>query len=208
MKLADLDIQSIGTTKQIVGVVYQGDGKLLLLPFPGESDTFSQSPPGCVQAGEGSSIDILAMDLGEWQRFIQQTDRVEVMAKVVDEHGVVGKSIVRKSSRQISQNVSWAVYRRDHYRCRYCGTNDVPLTVDHLVLWTEGGPSTEDNLLSACKKCNRKRGETPYHVWIRSAYYRKVSRGIPPMIQEANENLAPTLARIPRHPLKGQRKRR
>ena len=100
------------------------------------------------------------------------------------------------------------MYRRDHYRCRYCGANDVPLTVDHLVLWEEGGPSTEENLVSACKDCNKTRGNTPYHLWLRDSYYKRVSANLPPMIQEANERIAHTLDGIKTHPLKGNRSRR
>jgi|APSaa5957512622_1039677.scaffolds.fasta_scaffold33603_2 hypothetical protein len=207
MMLSDLDINAIGTKIQIAGVVYQGDGKMLFLSMPGEH-AFMGSPPGCIQPNDGSEVHVLDMALEDWERFIQQTDRVNVMANVVDEHGKVGKALVMKSARQISQNISWAVYRRDHFRCRYCGANDVPLTVDHLVLWEEGGPSTEENLVAACKKCNRTRGDQPYSQWLKSPYYRKVSQGIPPMVQERNEDLVGVLPRIPRHPQKGKRGRR
>jgi hypothetical protein len=194
MKLDDLNIHDIGTKLQIAGVIYQGEETAFLALFPGETHP--------------ETLHHLDMDLEDWERFIQQTDRVDVMALVKDEHGKVGKAVVRKSARQISQNTSWAVYRRAHYRCRYCGTNDVPLTVDHLVTWEEGGPSTEANLVASCKKCNRMRGNLDYAAWLRHPYYKKVSSGIPPMIQEQNERLVHTLAAIPRHPLKGKRSRR
>lgn len=205
MRLNEIDIHDIGTTTQIAGVVYHDakTGQYIVIPFPGEGDGF----PDGIRDGLAGNMDVLDMNLEEWERFIQQTDRVEVMAAVKDAHGNVGRAMVRKSARQISQNVSWAVYRRDHYRCRYCGTNEVPLTVDHLVLWEEGGPSIEANLVTACKKCNRMRGNLDYAVWLRHPYYREVSAKLPVMIQEQNERLAHTLAAIPRHPLKGKRKR-
>jgi hypothetical protein len=194
MKLSDLNIHDIGVTIQVGGALYTDENRAYFLPFPGESI-------------EGKEVVVVDMDTDDWERFIQQTDRVEIVATVMDEHGKVGKTIIRKSARQISQHVSWTVFRRDHCRCRYCGANDVPLTVDHLVLWEEGGPSTEANLVAACKKCNRTRGNQPYDQWMNSGYYRKVSRNLPPMMQEANERLTGTLADIPRHPLKGVRKR-
>ena len=58
------------------------------------------------------------------------------------------KAVIRKCQRNIEQGVSWNVFRRDGYACRYCGNKEVPLTVDHLVLWEESGPSTEANLVS------------------------------------------------------------
>lgn len=47
------------------------------------------------------------------------------------------------------------VLRRDGYTCRYCG--DVATTADHLVPVSQGGPSTDDNLVAACLHCNSGR---------------------------------------------------
>jgi len=180
-----------------VGVVYHdgSTGRFIAAPLPGED--FSTK----------DGFEVLEMDLDDWERFIQQTDHVNVLASVRDEHGNVAKALVRKSERQVDSGIKWSVHRRDHFRCRYCGEDKLPLTVDHLVLWEEGGPTTDANLVSCCKKCNRTRGNTPYHAWLKSAFYKKVSQRIPPMIQEQNERLAGTLAAIPIHPLKGNRKR-
>jgi hypothetical protein len=200
LKFNDLDIHAVGDTTQMVGVIYQDakDGRYLALPFPREAAGFMTK--------DGFSV--LEMTLPEWEKFIEQTDRVEVRATVQEEDGTVLKAFVMKSARQISQETSWAVYRRDRYRCVYCGNGEVPLTVDHLVLWQDGGPSTEANLVTACKKCNRTRGETPYATWLKSDYYKRVSQNLPPAIQERNERLLTTLHTIPKHPLKGMRSRR
>lgn len=196
MKLEELDLHEVGVSIQMVGVVFEDarDRLRMMVPFPGESS-----------AGPVVSLD---MTLPEWQTFLAQTDSVEVQALVRDADGGVGRAVVRKCERQISQNVSWAVFRRDFYRCRYCGNGEVPLTVDHLVLWEDGGPSTEANLVASCKKCNNTRGNTPYAEWLKSSYYAKVSRTLPPAIQEANELLVYTLSSIPVTPLKAKRKRR
>ena len=197
MKLSDLNIHDVGTTVSLAGAIYtDGKGGFLALPLPGSDFYLDQMSQ------------VLQMDLEDWQVFVRQTDLVEIPALVAQPDGKTARVIVRKTTRQISQNVSWAVYRRDFVRCRYCGCNDVPLTVDHLVLWEEGGPSTEANLVAACKKCNNTRGNTPYAEWLKSRYYKRVSQNLPPMVQEANEMLAHTLAAIPRHPLKGKRSRR
>lgn len=204
MKLKDLDIHEIGTTTQIAGAVYYDHKreKFLLLPFPSSRQSLGEDLAGLA--------DILDMDLEEWHDFLRQTDLVEVQGTMVKdrETGKIGKAIIRKTARQVSQNVSWKVYRRDHYRCRYCGTNEVPLTVDHLVLWEEGGPSIEANLVTACKEFNNTRGNTPYHLWLKSKFYAKVSKNLPPAILDANRALVATLDGIPRSPIKGPRKRR
>ncbi|HSW41309.1 MAG TPA: HNH endonuclease signature motif containing protein [Patescibacteria group bacterium] len=50
------------------------------------------------------------------------------------------------------------VFERDAYTCRYCGTADSPrewLVADHVV---PNGPTTEDNLATACRSCNKLKG--------------------------------------------------
>jgi 5-methylcytosine-specific restriction endonuclease McrA len=72
------------------------------------------------------------------------------------------------------------------------------MTVDHLVLWEEGGPSTEANLLSACRKCNKTRGNTQYSAWLKSPFYGKVSRALDEATRRSNEALLATLDTIPK----------
>ena len=51
------------------------------------------------------------------------------------------------------------ILRRDGHRCLYCGRGDVPLTVDHVLPLSRGGEETWENLVSACVKCNNKKGD-------------------------------------------------
>ena len=54
------------------------------------------------------------------------------------------------------------VFERDAFTCRYCGTADSPrewLVAEHVI---PDGPTTEDNLVTACRSCNKlKGGRTP-----------------------------------------------
>jgi len=43
-------------------------------------------------------------------------------------------------------------------KCAYCGIENVPLEVDHIVPKSRGGTDKVSNLTIACKKCNRKKG--------------------------------------------------
>lgn len=54
------------------------------------------------------------------------------------------------------QNVFW----RDQYQCQYCSIKPSidKLTIDHIVPRSKGGKNTWDNLVTACKKCNQKKG--------------------------------------------------
>jgi 5-methylcytosine-specific restriction endonuclease McrA len=57
-----------------------------------------------------------------------------------------------------------AVMLRDLHTCQYCG--DLPgrheLTVDHVIPRSRGGGHQWQNLVTACKRCNQKKGsQTP-----------------------------------------------
>ena len=51
------------------------------------------------------------------------------------------------------------VYERDHGRCAYCGRNITfsEASVDHIVPQFLQGPTTWDNLVNACRRCNEKK---------------------------------------------------
>lgn len=180
--IADLPPFSVGNTIQLVGAVYHGEGLLLLCPTPGEEECFAREMPL-----------LLEMTTVEWDEFLRRTDLQEVEVS-----NGVQKAILRKTQRTIDANVSWNVFRRDRYACRYCGRDDVPLTVDHLVLWEEGGPSVEANLVSACKKCNKTRGNTPYAEWLHSDYCQEKARGLSMDVVLANAELVDALPDIRR----------
>lgn len=184
MKFSDLDLLSIGNTVQMTGVLYSGEGRTLLCFFPGEK--------------EDLPLEVLEMAPEEWQDFLKQTDVLNTEALARSKDGTIGKAILRKSQRQIDASVSWRVFKRDGYRCRYCGNDNTPLTVDHLVLWEEGGPTTEANLVTACKKCNRRRGNQQYTAWLESPDYRRSSEGLSAEVRHQNTALVATLSQIPR----------
>jgi 5-methylcytosine-specific restriction endonuclease McrA len=55
------------------------------------------------------------------------------------------------------------VLARDHYTCQYCGATPgrVDLTVDHIVPRSRGGETTWDNVVTACRRCNVRKGNRP-----------------------------------------------
>ena len=183
-KLKDVDLYAYGNTVQMAGAVYAGDGKAFLCLFPDEKHDLP--------------LEVLEMDSEEWKVLLRQTDLMEtqVLAQAAD--GTLTKAMIRKSTRVVDTTISWNCFRRDNYTCRYCGNSKIPLTVDHLVLWEEGGPSTEANMLSACKKCNKTRGNKQFSEWLTDTYYLRVSRQLSPEVRAANEALLATLASIPR----------
>ncbi|QDZ20313.1 HNHc domain-containing protein [Chloropicon primus] len=49
------------------------------------------------------------------------------------------------------------VYARDRHKCQYCGSTK-NLTLDHVIPTSRGGGTEWDNLVTACNKCNQKKG--------------------------------------------------
>ena len=50
------------------------------------------------------------------------------------------------------------VYARDQNSCQYCGSKK-NLTLDHVVPMSKGGGTSWENLVTACSKCNQKKGD-------------------------------------------------
>jgi 5-methylcytosine-specific restriction endonuclease McrA len=49
------------------------------------------------------------------------------------------------------------VLRRDAHSCQYCGSNR-HLTLDHVMPRSKGGLHTWDNVVTACERCNSRKG--------------------------------------------------
>jgi 5-methylcytosine-specific restriction endonuclease McrA len=189
LALSDINLHDIGDTIQLAGAVYADrDQRLLLCLFPD------------MPAAAELPIVRLEMGASDWERFIRQSDLLETTVVARAKDGTTEKAVWRKSQRNIDQVITWRVFRRDGYACRYCGKDDVPLTVDHIILWEEGGPTIERNLTAACRKCNRVRGRTPIEAWLRHPYYLEVSKDLPPEVKAANNALPGQVAAIPRLP--------
>lgn len=50
------------------------------------------------------------------------------------------------------------IYRRDDYRCQYCGSTK-NLSIDHILPRSKGGQDTWENMVVACFPCNSKKGD-------------------------------------------------
>jgi 5-methylcytosine-specific restriction endonuclease McrA len=148
----------LGSTIKIAGMVLEENNahfKVVLFPEAEKTGVFRNIRP----------------THEEWKELLHQLDVVEV--EVLDPTNKSQKVVVRKSQREIEQQVNWNVFRRDNYTCRYCGNDKTPLTVDHVVCWESMGASVEDNLITACRKCNKTRGNMLYEDWLKSDYYIK-----------------------------------
>lgn len=74
------------------------------------------------------------------------------------------KDIKHKTPREINLRLRFLVLSRDNFKCCVCGASpaknpNVTLEVDHIVPWSKGGETTEDNLQTLCFDCNRGKSD-------------------------------------------------
>ncbi|MBI4828246.1 MAG: HNH endonuclease [Nitrospinae bacterium] len=48
--------------------------------------------------------------------------------------------------------------RTDDHTCQYCGGRHTELTIDHVVPRSQDGVSAWENVVTACRRCNLKKG--------------------------------------------------
>lgn len=61
--------------------------------------------------------------------------------------------------------ISLFVRKRDGYTCVYCGETDGPMHCDHVVPLIQGGRSSLDNLVTACRACNGGKSGRTLKEW-------------------------------------------
>jgi len=97
----------------------------------------------------------------EWIKTVRFDIAVPRIIRVLT-YGRIPKQDVKFNRRNI--------YARDRSSCQYCGkkfsTSD--LSLDHVVPRSQGGPTTWENLVCCCLKCNvKKGGRTPAQAHMR-----------------------------------------
>lgn len=73
-------------------------------------------------------------------------------------------------SRYIPDDMRETIIRRDSGVCVYCGRRcgspgRRELELDHVIPYTDGGPTTPKNLVVACRSCNRSKGSKRGWRW-------------------------------------------
>lgn len=55
------------------------------------------------------------------------------------------------------KRLRFQVFERDSFTCQYCGGQppDIVLVADHITPVAAGGPTSIDNLITACEPCNQ-----------------------------------------------------
>jgi len=124
--------------------------------------------------------DYQSYDFNDWSEISQ------LMVEVDIDEFICSPSVKIKIPRVIvlmfydklpKRNVAFSrknIFERDKYQCQYCGTKppnkrtairwmeENALTFDHVVPRSRGGKTTWNNIVTACFKCNAKKGnKTP-----------------------------------------------
>jgi len=145
-----------------------------------------------------TTIHSLKLGIDDWLKVFDRMDKRETECLAVDETGNLTKIMIRKSERHIAEGIRWRVFARDGYTCQYCLRKGIPMTVDHLVTWTAGGPTIDENLLTSCRKCNQIRADMPFAEWLQSNKYQKRSKDVSSELRERLLRLSETLDDIPK----------
>lgn len=92
-----------------------------------------------------------------------------------------------------------AIYLRDEFRCVYCDQNLAnisdprSITLDHIKTKSRGGGNEAHNLITACRKCNSRRGCAKICVWADTstltAIRRQTRRKLPKYLKIARKIL-------------------
>lgn len=142
----------VGSMLRINGLVVGcGDANAILM-LPGLRDSFT-SNPGVV----------MEPTIGEWSDFIHYSDDPQVYVQEGE-----GKVFHRKMRYAISGAVQQKIWRADDFQCVYCGAKmgDTLLTIDHFVPLELGGKNDQSNFISACRACNKKKGNKHPKIFL------------------------------------------
>jgi 5-methylcytosine-specific restriction endonuclease McrA len=144
-KLVYLD--QFGVSRVISGMIVSSHSDELLIYLPNEEPV-------------GERI-ILTPSREDWESLLKTLDNPSYFE--MDTDGKTVKAIHRKCQRKVGGDLQWKIWRRDGFKCVYCGAqggiNNITLSIDHFIPVERGGTDTENNLISACRKCNRKKAD-------------------------------------------------
>ena len=103
---------------------------------------------GAIAEQYGTSVTDRLLRAGFWER--DGRDYVMVPSRY-------WRFTVLRRKQAILASLRERVYRRDGYRCLFCGSGD-DLTLDHVYPKSLGGDHVEDNLQTLCRSCNSSKG--------------------------------------------------
>ena len=86
----------------------------------------------------------------------------KIEAETLKHHGRIKNKSFNKIIK-VNYKLRFEVFKRDGFRCQYCGRSpkkdeSVVLHLDHIHPKSKGGKETKENLITACLECNIGKG--------------------------------------------------
>jgi 5-methylcytosine-specific restriction endonuclease McrA len=110
-------------------------------------------------------------DMNDWMQLDPGNDYIQAARQKIKLPEVIifpNYSRIQERKMYFSRKNLW---KRDHGRCQYCGSQD-DITIDHVLPRSRGGTSTFTNCVLCCLKCNtRKGGRTPEEASMKLRRY-------------------------------------
>lgn len=90
-------------------------------------------------------------------------DQSQLLSQVEHNQVIQTGTSKRRTRREISDRQRFRILVRDGFRCKACGASPlnqpgIELHVDHILPWSKGGETVDDNLETKCKQCNLGKG--------------------------------------------------
>lgn len=90
-------------------------------------------------------------------RVLRSPSLVFVLPSVIRLH-----RYIRRPARPAIAFTKKNILKRDGYTCQYCGRNGGErMTIDHVIPRSSGGRTVWENVVSACRTCNLRKGNKP-----------------------------------------------
>ena len=84
---------------------------------------------------------------------------------------------------RLSADEAMKIYKRDHFKCQYCGLdglksfeNWLVMTVDHVHAYAKGGSLKLENQVTACQPCNTIKGTRHFKTLAEASQYVQAKR--------------------------------
>lgn len=84
----------------------------------------------------------------------------------------------------VTDKLRFEVFKRDQFTCQYCNGRGGELEVDHIIPVSKGGTNNIDNLVTACKACNRGKGRQRLEEAVQEPKSKRLNLLIKPTLFE------------------------
>lgn len=152
----------------------------------------------CAEVIANEDGQYISYDFDSWQELSQLTSMDkqpgEEYLRAVDFEMLVPRILrLTRFDKMPMQSVRFNrrnLFMRDEYTCQYCGRVEPTqkLSLDHVIPRSHGGPTTWENIVCSCLRCNsRKGGRTPKQAKMKLKRQPVKPRVNPLMVQSVDD---------------------